>query len=102
VPQTALVNATKLLRIECKPLYLCFIDQVLEVNNKTSSIGVDSYHDIRQNFRQDYSNLFRSELPMCLPPHRRVDHKIELVSGASAVNIRPYKMSMSEEKEVAM
>ena len=102
VPQTALVNATKLLRIDCEStLYLCFIGQVVDVNTKTSSVDVDIYHNLRQKFRQNYADLFRSELPMCLPPRRNVEHKIELVPGASAVNKRPYRMSMSEEKEVA-
>jgi hypothetical protein len=72
----------------------------VEVNTKTSSVDVDVYHNLRQKFRQDYTDLFRSKLPMCLPPRRKVEHKIELVPRASAVNKRPYRMSMSEEKEI--
>ena len=63
VPQTALINATKVLRIECEStLYLCFIGQVVDVNTKTSSIDVDIDHNLRQNFRQDNSDLFKTRL----------------------------------------
>ena len=73
----------------------------MDVNTKTSSVHVDIYHNLREKFRQDYADLFRSELPMCLLPRINVEHKIERVPGASAVNKRPYRLSMSEEKEVA-
>jgi hypothetical protein len=97
VPHTVLINTTKLLRIECQCLYLCFIGQVVEVSTKTSSVNVNVYHNLRQNFRQNYSDLFRSNLPMCLPPTRKVEHKIEPVPKASVVHKRSYRMSMSEE-----
>ena len=74
--QTMCVNATKLLNLECKSTYLCFIGNVMKVKDKTSGDYVDSYHNLKEKVREDYQNLFRLELLACFPPHRNVEQKI--------------------------
>ena len=49
----------------------------------------------------EFSDVFPKELPFGLPPKRGVDHRIELMPGAQPVFRQPYRLSQSEEDEVA-
>lgn len=47
-----------------------------------------------------YSDVFPSDLPPGLPPHRAVDHEIELMPGASPPNRPPIPLSPAESAEL--
>jgi hypothetical protein len=38
--------------------------------------------------------------PKGLPPHRKYDHTIPLLPGASPVNLRPYRYSPYQKNEI--
>jgi hypothetical protein len=43
------------------------------------------------NLLQDYMDVFHSELPPSIPPLRGIEHKIDLVPGASLPNCAAYR-----------
>jgi hypothetical protein len=45
-----------------------------------------------------YEEIF--ERPTGLPPHRKYDHTIPLMPGASPVNLRPYRYSPMQKNEI--
>ena len=47
-------------------------------------------HPESQGLIQKYKKLFE-DLPMELPPERRIEHIIEIKSGSSPVNVKPYR-----------
>lgn len=47
---------------------------------------------------ETYESVF--EEPKGLPPHRRYDHTIPLMPGASPVNLRPYRYSPMQKNEI--
>ena len=47
---------------------------------------------------QTYEAVF--DLPKGLPPHRKYDHTIPLLPGASPVNLRPYRYSPLQKTEI--
>ena len=48
-----------------------------------------------------YSDVFPDELPPGLPPHRAVDHEIDLLPGSSPPNRPPIPLSPSEHAELS-
>jgi hypothetical protein len=48
---------------------------------------------------QEYMDIFPSELPPSIPPLRGIEHKIDLVSGASLLNCVAYRANPEETKE---
>ena len=52
------------------------------------------------NLLQDYMDVFPSELPPGLPPLRGIEHKIDLVLGASLPNRAAYRANPEETKEI--
>ena len=48
----------------------------------------------------EFSDILTDELPHGLPPSREVDHKIELIEGATPPVSRVYKMSYTELDEL--
>ena len=49
----------------------------------------------------DYSNVFPQELPS-LPPEHEVEFIIELAAGTELISKAPYRMSLSELKELTV
>ena len=49
----------------------------------------------------DFQDVFPNELLLTLPPQRNVGHQIEFIPGAALVSIPPYRLSRSEEDEIA-
>jgi hypothetical protein len=47
---------------------------------------------------ETYATVF--EEPKGLPPHRKYDHKIPLLPGASPVNLRPYRYNPMQKTEI--
>jgi hypothetical protein len=52
------------------------------------------------NLLQEYMDIFPSELPPSIPPLRGIEHKIDLVSGASLLNCVAYRANPEETKEI--
>ena len=44
--------------------------------------------------------MFKFELPSGLPPHKNMEHRIELILGANPIARPLYRMSFKEENEV--
>jgi hypothetical protein len=49
---------------------------------------------------EEFPNVMPNELPEDLPPRRRVDHAIEMMSGVAHSAKAPYRMSHEELKEL--
>ena len=49
--------------------------------------------DVITGLLEEYRDVMPPELPKKLPPRRVVDHKIELVPGATPPSQPPYRMS---------
>jgi hypothetical protein len=47
-----------------------------------------------------YSDVFPPKLPDSLPPHREVDHRIDLTPGSVPPGCKMYRMAPLEEKEL--
>ena len=95
----------KLLKIECKYLYLCYVLNVSSVNARmdltvdgtSTTLAISLIRKIEANF---FADIFRIELPIGLPPHRNEEHWIDLIIGANLVARPPYCMSFKEENKV--
>ena len=48
----------------------------------------------------EFDDIFSKEGPIRLPPFRGIEHKIDLVSGASLPNIPAYRTNPEETKEI--
>ena len=49
---------------------------------------------------QDFEDVFPDEVPVGLPPLRRIEHQIDLVPGASLPNHPAYRTNPEETKEI--
>ena len=52
------------------------------------------------NLLQDYVDVFPPEIPPGLPPMRGIEHKIDLIPGASLPNRAAYRANPEETKEI--
>src|SRR5436853_7560591 len=52
------------------------------------------------NLLQDYVDVFPPEIPPGLPPMRGIEHKIDLIPGASLPNRAAYQANPEETKEI--
>jgi hypothetical protein len=52
------------------------------------------------NLLQEYMDIFPSEQPPGIPPLRGIEHKIDLVPGASLPNHATYGANPEETKEI--
>jgi hypothetical protein len=52
------------------------------------------------NLLQEYMDVFPSEIPLGLSPVRGIEHKIDLIPGASLPNYAAYKTNPNETKEI--
>lgn len=78
--------------------YLAIIRPPAIPDTTTTSIAHDN-PDIEKILR-DYQDVFPNSLPKHLPPHRPVDHKIELVQGSTPPAKRLYPLSLAEMEEL--
>jgi hypothetical protein len=53
------------------------------------------------NLLQEYMDVFPLELPPGLPPVRGIEHKIDLIPGASLLNCAAYTTNPDETKEIS-
>lgn len=51
-----------------------------------------------QQLLQNYEDIFKT--PVGLPPHRAIEHSIELKEGAQPFSIRPYRNSYDQKNEI--
>ena len=56
--------------------------------------------EVIHSLLQDFSDLIPNELPNSLPPPRDIEHHIDLIPGASLLNLSYYSMSPSEHAEL--
>jgi hypothetical protein len=59
-----------------------------------------SLHPIVADILQEYADVFPSEVPAGLPPLRGIEHRIDLIPGASLPNRAPYRTNPKEIKEI--
>jgi hypothetical protein len=66
-----------------------------------------SLHDLQQSLPpivadilQEYADVFPCEVPAGLPPLRGIEHQINLIPGASLLNLAPYRTNPEETKEI--
>jgi hypothetical protein len=57
-------------------------------------------NEIEAEIRREFSELFREELPLEMPPDRGVEHHIELVEGAQPQSRGIYRVSYAEQQEL--
>jgi hypothetical protein len=53
-----------------------------------------------QRLLDGYADVFPAQLPDVLPPHREVDHRIDLTPGSMPPSCKMYRMAPLEEKEL--
>lgn len=82
------MTAQKCVRKGCEA-YLAFI-----LNTKESDLKVESVSVVCE-----YPNVFLEELPR-LPPIREIEFGIELVPSTAPISITPYRMALTELKEL--
>ncbi|RLN34410.1 uncharacterized protein C2845_PM03G18270 [Panicum miliaceum] len=51
-----------------------------------------------QHLLQEHDNLFKE--PTDLPPHRSLDHKIDLIPGVQQMNVKPYRYAPTQKDEI--
>ena len=81
-----LLKATKMLKLDCKFLYLCYLVNLKpSMDSQASGSSTTPALNISSKIKAEFSGVFKTELPTGLPPHRNVEHRIELVPGANPV-----------------
>ena len=81
--------------------------QQQQANNVVSTVkspgkrwNVDNGEALAARLFDDYADVFPDDLPKALPPHRHVDHRIELEAGAQPQMRATYRMSPKELDEL--
>lgn len=81
--QKKLLKAMKMLKLECKHIYFCYIVNISKLDPRMDPIVVGSSSIptlvISDKIRAQFLNDFKIELLFGLPPHMNVEHKIKLV-----------------------
>lgn len=76
-------------------------DGIASLSSVTGSASSSSSSPSEEEqIMQEYADVFRSELPKQLPPHRSHDHRIELEPGSTPPNRATYRMSPREMDEL--
>ena len=90
-----------MLKLDCKFLYLYYLVNVKpSMDSQASGSSTTPALNLSSKIKAAFFDVFKTELPTGLPPHRNVEHRIELVPGANPVTRPPYRMSIKEETEV--
>lgn len=97
-----LLKATKMLKLECKYLYLCLIVKVdLIMDPIASGSSTSQALNLSNKIKAKFEDVFKTKLPIgLLPPRRNVEHCIEFVPRANPVTRLPYRMRLKEKNEV--
>ena len=66
-----------------------YVVQCQEMELLTSEVVKSGQPEI-QGLIQKYKKVFE-DLPMELPPERKIEHVIEIKYGSSPVNVKPYR-----------
>ncbi|CAA7027454.1 unnamed protein product [Microthlaspi erraticum] len=74
--------------------------RVLILINSSSETIVPSIPDNFKGLLDEFQDAFPNELPSGLPPHRDIQHRIDLVPDAILPNRAHYRMSPSEHEEL--
>jgi hypothetical protein len=77
-------------------VYLCLIQPATGKGDEAKEKKLDAPAWVMEQ----YGDVFPPELPKELPPHRNVDHKIELIPGATPPSRPVYRMSPVELDEL--
>ena len=77
--------------------FLCIVHPVEKATSKPVPA---QQNPAAQAILEKYSSIFPSELPHTLPPSRTIDHKIELVPGATPTSKPTYPLSLTEMDEL--
>ena len=89
---------TKVLKIDFKYLYLCYVlDCVYKGDTDKGESSTSIHIDLSNWIRTQFSNIFKFELPLGLPPCGNVEHRIELTLGANPIARPPFRVSIQEE-----
>ena len=81
-----LLKATKMLKLECKFLYLCYLVNVDPVmDSQASGSSTTPALSLSSKIKVEFIDVFKTKLPTRLPPCKNVEHHIELVPGANPV-----------------
>ena len=102
--EAKVLKVAKVLKLECKYIYLCYILYVTKENPRMDSTDGGSSSipslTLSSKIQAEFADVFRTELPIGLPPCRNVEHRIELIPGANPIARPPYRMILKEENEV--
>ena len=98
------LKAAKILKLECKYIDLCYILNVTKENPRMGltdggSSSIPSL-TLSSKIQFEFADVFRTELPIGLPPCRNVEHRIELIPRAIPIVGPSYCMSLKEENKV--
>ena len=87
-PRTQIVSSHKMEKLIRKgaPVYVV---QCQDMELLTSEVVKPGQPEI-QGLIQKYKKLFE-DLPMELPPERKIEHVIKIKSGSSPINVKPYR-----------
>ena len=99
----ALPTITSSDEYSCSTIYCCILDLDLQISNVENGMDQLTYYEQRllDSLLNEFLDVFPKELPHGLPPKRNIDHHIDLIPGTSLVSIPPYRLSRSEEDEIA-
>ena len=75
-----------------------YVVQCQETELLTSEVVKQDHPEI-QGLIQKYKKVFE-DLPMELPPKRKIEHVIEIKSGSSPVNVKPYRYPHHHKTEI--
>ena len=99
--EAKLLRSTKMLKLECKYLYLCYIVKVNQSMDSTvDGSSTSQALNLSSKIKAEFTDVFKFALSTGLPPRRNVEHRIEIIPGANRVTRPPYRMNLKEENEV--
>jgi hypothetical protein len=77
---------------------ICQLIELSPVTDDTISATVEQLPSMVQQVLHKYNALFQE--PTTLPPHRKFDHQIPLLPGATPVNMKPYRYAPHQKTEI--
>jgi len=78
-------------------LYLALVTECISPEEMES---MNSRDPELSNILKEFDDVFPNDLPKGLPPHREIDHKIDLTPGSEPPSRSPYRISFEESKEL--
>lgn len=102
--EAKLLNKTKMLKLNFKYIYFCYIVIISKVDPSMDLIANGSSTTQAINFsskmKVDFEDVFEIEMPIGLPPCKNVMHRVELVQGANSVARPLYHIGLKKECKV--